>query len=40
METADEALDALDAAAAEAENLSEGKTCMGIRDEAVLGPWS
>ncbi|KAF3816202.1 hypothetical protein GH733_014791, partial [Mirounga leonina] len=34
METADEALDAMDAAAAEAEDQSEGKTCMRIRDES------
>jgi len=40
MEAADEALDALDAAAAEAEPRAEARTRMGIGDEAVSGPWS
>lgn len=35
MVTADEALAALDAAEAWPEDQWEGKTCMGIRDEAV-----
>ncbi|XP_069320481.1 melanoma-associated antigen D1 isoform X2 [Eulemur rufifrons] len=40
MEAADEALDALDAAAAEAEARAEARNRMGIGDEAVSGPWS
>lgn len=40
MEAADEALDALDAASAEAEARAEARTRMGIGDEAVSGPWS
>ncbi|XP_005411419.1 PREDICTED: melanoma-associated antigen D1 isoform X1 [Chinchilla lanigera] len=40
MEAADEALDALDAASAEAEARAEARTRMGIGDEAISGPWS
>lgn len=40
MEAAQEALDAMDAASAEAEARAEARTRMGIGDEAVSGPWS